>query len=116
MAVSASVDSETPRLAANSTKRTFSSGEGRAVMVGIGEVARSLVTGVDASCSKTRTLRYPAINSIPTPQTTVIAEVGWPLVHDTRSEPERITALLYSNWPSLRRFLSVAGNGSGNAL
>jgi hypothetical protein len=79
MAFRANVDSETPILAANSTKRAFPSREGRAVMVRI-EVARSLVMRMSASCSETRTLRYPAIKSIPTPPTYLLAEIDWPLV------------------------------------
>jgi len=48
MAISASVDSEIPARAASVAKRSFSSGEGRAVIDGSGRVDRQVTdNGVD---------------------------------------------------------------------
>src|SRR4051794_39415544 len=85
-------------------------------MVGVGEVARSLVMSMRASCSETLTLRHPAIKLIPTPPTYIFAENDWPLVHDTRSEPRGIYLMPYSGSSSFRRFLPVGGSGSGKSL
>jgi hypothetical protein len=116
MAFRANVDSETPSRAANSTKSAFSSREGRAVIVGIGEVARSSVMRMSAACSETRTLRYPAIKSIPTPPTYFFSENDWPLIHEYEIRAARSFLMPYFGSSSLRRLFPVDGSGSGKSF
>jgi hypothetical protein len=60
-AISASFDSEIPRVAASAPKSRFSSGDGRTVIDGNPEDDPPLLIALLPICCKRRTLRYPAI-------------------------------------------------------